>query len=419
MPSASGSALFPGAALLLHKPVRTYAVAILAGVVLHPLTVALISIAACEHASVFTVPFVSFAWAQSEAPAQPAAPPAKQEEQNAPQPQQEQTGQKPPEAPPGGKSQPSSEQPPPGQKETEQEAPIKPEEGQEETTIFDVVHGWTSQSILTSATWVDSFFGNQRYLAEYNQSYIRFRYNVFLEHESPMLLRPDLQVRIVLPQLREKTHIEFAGTPRETSSLNATQAPSQINQFDAPGEKNFTTAVSQFIKDTERVNFVVRAGLQWHSGGPVAIVGPRFRILFPLDHWNLRFVEEVILRNDTGYQAKTTTDIERPLSHILFFRFTNDWIQTDHVDGYVYDFIFNISHPLSSTKALEYEWVNIFQTQPQNALTEVDLRVRYRQRILRDWLYFEVAPQYRFPRDRGFEPTPGILFRLETMFGHY
>ncbi len=444
MLSASVSALLPGAALLLYKPDRKYATAVIMGAVLYPLTAALFSILACSDFSHLTVMFVSDACAQSIAPDQPVSPPAQQEEQNIPQPPQEQSGQKspetppaqqeeqnipqppqeqtgpkPPEAPPAEPSQPPPGQPSSEQKQPEQEAPKKPGEEQLETTIFDILHGWTSQRLLTTATWLDSFFGDQRSLAESNQSYVRFRYNVFLEQESPMVIRPDLQVRIVLPQLKEKTHLEFAGTPKETSSLNVTQAPSAINQFENPGDKSFTAGVSQFLRDTKRVNFVLRAGLQWHGGGPVVILGPRFRVQFPLDHWTFRFIEEVIVRNDNGWQAKHTFDLERPLSQSLFFRFTNDWIQTDHVDGFVYDYIFSISHPLSPKKALEYEWVNIFQTQPANALMEIDLRIRYRQQIWRRWLYFEVAPQYRFPRDRSFEATPGILFRLEAMFGHF
>jgi len=74
---------------------------------------------------------------------------------------------------------------------------------------------------------------------------------------------------------------------------------------------------------------------------------------------------------------------------------------------------------LSHKQALEYEWVNTFQTRPMDKLDEVLFRVRYRTRIWRDWLYFEVAPQYRFPRDRSFDHTPGILFRLEAIFGEY
>ncbi|HTP05484.1 MAG TPA: hypothetical protein VMM54_10070, partial [Nitrospirota bacterium] len=373
---------------MLYKPDRKYATRIIMGVVLYPFAVALISLSTCEYASLVTVPFVSDAWAQPAEPAQPVAPPAQQEAQNLPKPQQEQAGPKPPEAAPAGPAQPPPGQPSPEQKQPEQapkgpeegqeqitifdlllpqeltgpkppEEPKKPAEEQEETTIIDILHSWTDRSILTSATWLDSFFGNQRYLAESNQSYIRVRYNVFLEHESPMLIRPDLQIRIVLPQLKERTHLEFAGTPKETTSLNVTQAPAATDQFTNPGDKNVTAGVSQFIRDTNRVSFVVRAGLQWHQGGPVVILGPRLRVQFPLDHWTFRFIEEDILRNDSGWSAKHTFDLERPLSKTLFFRATNDWIQTDHVDGFIYDYAFNIAHPLSPKKALEYEWVNI------------------------------------------------------------
>jgi hypothetical protein len=396
--------------------------------VLYPLTVALIPISSCKYVSLSTMSFVSCAWAQSAVPDQPITPPAPQEGQSAPQqpqegqsvPQQpqEQAGPKPPEAPPVEQPQPLPGQPPSEQKQPEPEAQKKPAKGPIGTTFVDLLHDEISKRILTTATYFDSFFGNQRYLAELNQSYVRFRYNVFLEHESPMLLRPEVQVRIVLPQLREKTHLEISGTPKETDYLSATQAPATTEQFENP-DKNVTAGVTQIVQKTDRVNFIVRAGLQWHKGRPVLILGPRFRMLFPLDHWNLRFIQEVILRNDTGYQLKTTFDLERPLPHGLFFRATNDWIRTDHVDGYIYTIIFNVDQPLSPQRVLGYEWVNIFQTQPVNELTEVDLRVRYRQRIWRDWLFFEVAPQYRFPRDRGFEATPGILFRLEAMFGHY
>jgi hypothetical protein len=47
------------------------------------------------------------------------------------------------------------------------------------------------------------------------------------------------------------------------------------------------------------------------------------------------------------------------------------------------------------------------------------MSVRYRQRILRDWLFYEIIPQVSFPRERDFEATPGILLRLEMLFGHY
>jgi hypothetical protein len=101
-------------------------------------------------------------------------------------------------------------------------------------------------------------------------------------NRSPRAAQAEQQLRVVLPQLKEKTRLEFAGTPKETTGLTAVEAPSAADQFADTEDRNVTTTVSQAIRETDRVNFIVRAGLQWHKGGPVVILGPRFRMLFPL-----------------------------------------------------------------------------------------------------------------------------------------
>jgi hypothetical protein len=45
--------------------------------------------------------------------------------------------------------------------------------------------------------------------------------------------------------------------------------------------------------------------------------------------------------------------------------------------------------------------------------------VRYRQKLWRDWLFFEVAPQASLRRDRDFDLTSGVLFRLEMILGRF
>jgi hypothetical protein len=68
---------------------------------------------------------------------------------------------------------------------------------------------------------------------------------------------------------------------------------------------------------------------------------------------------------------------------------------------------------------LVYSWANSFVTHPSHRLEAVTLSVRYRQRLWRDWLYYEVVPQLSFPREENFDITPGINLRLEMLFGHY
>ena len=291
-------------------------------------------------------------------------------------------------------------------------------QGPPSPTIGDVMYGEISQTILTTATWLDSFFGDRRYNTESNPSYVRFRYNVFPEKGSPLLLKPDLEARLILPQLKEKTHVIIGGTPKEVNQFSAVQSNTTSDPTANTEERGVITGVSYAPRQTPTESFFVRAGMKFSPKGVDPALGPVYRILFPFPSgWSLRFIEDVLWRSKEGWRSSSTIDLERPLRD-LFFRASTEWDHTEHVEGFVYAFSFSLTQPLSSIAALQYSWVNIFQTRPVNELTEIDLRVSYRKRIWRDWLYYEVMPQYRFPRSRAFEATPGILFRLDMLFGN-
>ena len=184
-------------------------------------------------------------------------------------------------------------------------------------------------------------------------------------------------------------------------------------------ERNVTAAVERTFLDTIQQNFMVRTGLKLHKGRPMVTLGPRYRLTFPLETFTFRFLEEMTWRNNAGWDSRTTVDLERPFLQTFFFRASTDWIWTEHVNGFYYSVSFSVAQLLKDTKAFSYEWSNIFHTRPTHELLEVDLRVRYRQSLFRDWIYAEVCPQYRFPRDHHFKAIPGILFKVEAVFGHY
>ena len=58
-------------------------------------------------------------------------------------------------------------------------------------------------------------------------------------------------------------------------------------------------------------------------------------------------------------------------------------------------------------------------TEPNNRLDALHLRVRYRQRLSREWLFVEMAPEVRFDRFRDFNANLGFLLRFEIVFGKY
>jgi hypothetical protein len=294
---------------------------------------------------------------------------------------------------------------------------LKPDFIGPERGFFDELHGEISERLLTTATWLDSFFADERSLLEENRSYIRAHLDVFTEERSHAIFKPAVDIRLALPQLERKAHIVVSAEPAETPAATPGSPSIPSDRIGPTEERNVTTAVHYVFRSTEQQNFIVRSGAQFTHGTPVLFIAPRYRYFLPINPWDFRFTQEVIWKTDTTWQTNTIFDLERKLPHDFFFRTSagGTWINTSK--GYFYSLSFSLRQPLDPKRALEYVWNNSFQTRPVGELVEVFFSVRYRQNFWREWLFFEVAPQYRFPRDSRYAGTPGILFRFEMFFG--
>jgi hypothetical protein len=136
-----------------------------------------------------------------------------------------------------------------------------------------------------------------------------------------------------------------------------------------------------------------------------------------MSSWTFRFIEDVTYFTDDGWESKTSIDAERPLSDDIFFRTNLEgrWYESD--TGYFYSFNTNIYETISDHQALNYRLSFLFETYPDNRMTEVLFRIRYRQRFWRDWLFFEISPQVVFSKEDDYEPSPGITLSIEGLFG--
>jgi len=281
---------------------------------------------------------------------------------------------------------------------------------------MDVLHGSMTRGFLASALWLDSFFGDERYTSEVNRSYFKVTYQRLNETWDWTRYRPDYELRLVLPQLRKQTRLVFSSDFRGEGEDPATDTITALPPA-APKDRQVDTSLQFFLPAPERHSTSVRAGVKYSSGEIAYYLGPRYRYLLPLDGWTFRFTQDVVWGTVKGWESKTTLDLERPVAGDLFFRASTEGTWSADVNGYAYFMSLLLRQPLDPKRALEYEEINYFHTVPTDELNEVKLVVRYRQQFWRNWLYFELAPQLRFPRDLSFHGVPGILFKFELFFG--
>jgi hypothetical protein len=303
-------------------------------------------------------------------------------------------------------------------------APVRDESVVEPATLgalgaIDRVHGTISRSILGTARWLDSFFDDPRFAAEENRTRVKIDLDYFAEHGSGPEFNVPVAISLRLPQFQNRTRLVFVGTPDQELEGTTRGAGTAADRLPTAQDENFTTAVDYFFRATDRRNVAMRVGLRLRDGEPELFVQPRYRVLVPLNPWALRFTQQFRWWTEFGWEETTTLDLERPVGEDLFFRTSLQGAWTEQENGYFYSLGFTLRQPLSPRRVLQYELINNFETRPVHQLDEIRAVVRYRQKIWRDWLFYEIAPQLSSRRERDFDPAPGILFRLEMIFGHY
>ncbi|MDY0268100.1 hypothetical protein [Trichloromonas sp.] len=289
----------------------------------------------------------------------------------------------------------------------------------EEETRVDKFHRNASSGLLATARWLDNFFSDPRFESEQGKSRLKIRFSLFAEDESDIEYDVRTGLRLDLPILEERLHLLIAGDPDEEVGYRTISGAEGASPTVVDNEEDFSLSLRYFIKRKALRHLSLRSGLRWRDGMPAIFLEPRYRRTIPLDDWNFRFTQRLTTITDGTLRARTLFDFDRQVGDKLFFRASAEGVWDKDEHGYAYGASFSLFQPFSFRRTLVYGWSNSFVTHPHHRLEDVTLSLRYRQRIWRDWLFYEVVPQVSFPRDEDYEATPGILLRLELIFGYY
>ncbi len=264
------------------------------------------------------------------------------------------------------------------------------------------------------ARWLDSFFLDERFIAEEAYTRIRIGPGAFFEQGESPKPKLTLNAKINVPHFNERLKLTISGDTddRPDASTERSFNPARTREDEANIGLEYT------LRDKLKINTSMSTGIKFGREHIVDMyAGPRLRRTFILDDAQVRFTERIRWYTDIGWESITRLDYERTLPKALFFRGTiaGRWREED--PGYRYEIRPTVFHTLRRRAAIEYQWNTLFETQPRHRLEETNLRIRYRQQKWRNWLFFEINPQIAFRNDDDFRPTPGIEFRIEASFG--
>ncbi|MEJ2516182.1 MAG: hypothetical protein P8080_12850 [Gammaproteobacteria bacterium] len=282
-------------------------------------------------------------------------------------------------------------------------------------TTADELQARVSTRVADTAAWLDSFFATDNYEAESNTTSLRLGVSSFSERGEGTDVRAKTGLRLSLPYLENRLRFSFSGA---TDDFDTTDSEwEDIDEYvDGTDEDSLGAALTYFFREQARRNVSLSGGVRFRSGNPGVYVRPRYRQTWNVSSWDLRFIQRFSWYSDSGLDARSKLQAERLLGSDWFFRTITqvDWYEDE--DGFFPQQNFALIRPFSDKRVLAFHWNNYIKTDPGTVLDSTLFRLRYRQRIWRSWLWFSVAPQVVFPREKDYEAVPGIMLEIEAWF---
>jgi hypothetical protein len=277
---------------------------------------------------------------------------------------------------------------------------------------LDQFHDSLTTRVATTARWLDMFFDDVIYEDEQNQSHLKLRFDTFSEKGSSLDFQPHVKGRLRLPGAEKKWNLFISGND-DFDQNNATN-----NLTNRTEETESSIGLNYFINRDLQKSISISGGVSRRDGEYGVYLKPRLRKLWQFQNWDIRFTQAVRFHTNSKVDSSSRLDFENILTNKLFFRFTSqlDWYETKA--GLFYSNNFIIRQSINKDQVLTYEWSNYFKTKPENILEQVDLRIVYRRRFWKKWLFYEFSPQITFSEENDYHPNPGLLLRLEMVFGY-
>lgn len=282
-----------------------------------------------------------------------------------------------------------------------------------EVPTLDSVQAQTSKVVLNLADWMDDFFDDDRYTQELNRTRIKLELSTGYSENDDFEIKPRIGGRIHLPNLSEKLNLLISASDDE-EFLTDQDPISEVPRHQDADKRDIGVALQYYIRDVEKFNLSTLLG----GSFDYLLAGARVRYSQDFGAWHGRFINRLRYFTDDGLENDVSYDIDFLISDHWFSRTTvaADWLEER--DGLQHSLLFRFYQMINPQKAVVYEVGNYFDTEDSYSMTDLQLRLQYRQRFLRDWLILEVAPQVTFPEDHDREANPGVVVKLEAVFGN-
>ena len=272
----------------------------------------------------------------------------------------------------------------------------------------DTSHEYATNKTQALVQWMDDFFGAPIRDAERADSFVRAIAIDDWDQRDRHDLRLRIRGQISLPKTSERVDLVFSGEESEQT----------LSEEERASESDVGVRLN--VRDGKRTRLDATVNVR---SGPALLPGVRYRYQLPFSDGSwARFTQRLQYHTNDGYRALTNFDLNRAIDdHSVLrwggrLRYREDREYWDLNTGITYRRWLDDHDAYPS--ALEYYIAISARDQPETFATNYRVGVLWRKHFFRDYLFFEIEPNYNWRRDEfedRREGVFGIVLRLEIM----
>lgn len=283
---------------------------------------------------------------------------------------------------------------------------------------IDAQRDYLAGKVTVAGTALDQYIARDSFdVNTINQSYLRVRVGEQFTTDNSSGFKGNVTARIDVPNTKGKMKLFFDSDPDDFDSLEDKRAENHITINDGDAQDRAVAGISFFGKEIHRWRPQLALGLKLKIPVDPYIKAAVTRYKTLSEHWQSRFKETLFYYRSDGLGSDTQYDLYRSIDHDKMIRSRSEVQYLRNKQLWEFYQAFSLYKRIDKKNALQY---TVYMSLSHKELVKVEsygAKVKWRRLLYKDWLFFNISPDIRFPRTEDFRLTPGILLELESFFG--
>ncbi|EQC52427.1 hypothetical protein [Bacteriovorax sp. DB6_IX] len=266
---------------------------------------------------------------------------------------------------------------------------------------------------------MDSFFVNEDFEEDINDSYIRFNYRVTFEEARQEVVETDIKVRAKFPKISKKANLilEKINEDEDSNSFLTNDDQTLVKNELGDGLKNsrYAAALRYFLLEKKRWNISADAGMRvdvpldpfvkFRLKRSFFYKKNEFSLIQKINYYRideLSETSEFIWTRDMGDENK------------LKFEVSLGWEEKS--PKFTGNHTLSFLHKLSTRRAISYSIGTSYIIKEAAYYNRYQIATNYRQLIFKDWIFVQGAIGTIFRKEEDFRSSEYISMAIDMVF---